>query len=291
MGNHIFICYARKDTRFVLRLATRLKERGVPIWLDQWDIPPGVDWDQYIDSALHSCAKFLIVLSPVSVASNEVRGELRWALNKSKPIVPVLYQACDIPRRLELTQHVDFTGRTPDDETALSRLICALDTPEPEEDFLVRKYECLPSDPRRLWLYRVFNRIRQFDVAGNKVVLRCLRLYGMVGCVFVLGLLIVWVWLSSPQPKLEPPKPPGPVLQAPALRKVPVSISTQPSKFQVYRDGNLVGTTPWESKEEVVGSIIKVVLKREGFKEQEITFRVQEHGNWYVYTPEKSSGR
>jgi hypothetical protein len=75
------------------------------------------------------------------------------------------------------------------------------------------------------------------------------------------------------------------------LRKVPVSISTQPSKFQVYRDGNLVGTTPWESKEEVVGSIIKVVLKREGFKEQEITFRVQEHGNWYVYTPEKSSGR
>ena len=295
MGNHIFICYARKDARFVLRLAKNLKERGAPIWLDQWDIPPGADWDQYIDSALRGCAKFLIVLSPGSVASNEVRGELRWALNKSKPIIPVLYQTCNIPRRLELTQYVDFTGYNPDDVTALNRLMRALDMPE--EGFPVGIYERLTSDPRPLWLYRMLNRIRQFlnrirqfNAAGSKVVWRCPRLYGMVGCVFVLGLLIAWVWQSSLQPKLEPPKSLGKVPPVPALRKVPVSISTQPSKFQVYRDGNLVGITPWESKEEVVGSIIKIVLKRQGFKEQEITFRVQEHGNWYVFTPEKSSG-
>jgi hypothetical protein len=290
MGNHIFICYARKDARFVLRLATELKRRGVPIWLDQWDIPPGVDWDQYIDNALRSCAKFLIVLSPVSVASNEVRGELRWALNKSKPIVPVLYQACNIPRRLELTHHADFTGSSPDDKTALSQLMRALDMPVPEEDFLVRKYERPANDPRRLWLYRVLNRVRKFATSGSTVVSRGLMLYGLAGCVFILGLLMVWGWLSSLQPKLAP-KLPDQAPSASILRKVPVSISTQPSKFQVYRDGNLVGTTPWESKEEVVGSIIKVILKREGFKEKEITFRVQEHGNRYVYTPEKSSGR
>jgi hypothetical protein len=290
MGNHIFICYARKDAHFVLRLATRLTERGVPIWLDKWDIPPGTDWDQHIDSALRGCAKFLIVLSPASVASNEVRGELRWALNNSKPIVPVLHQACNIPRRLELTQYVNFAGSQLDDVTALSQLMRALDMPE--EGFQARGYECLTSAPRCRWLYRVFNRIRhrQFDAPGSKVVSRWVRLYGMVGCVFVLALLMVWIWLSSLQPKLEP-KAPDKALLAPPLRKVPVSISTQPSKFQVYRDGWLVGTTPWESKEEAVGSTIKVVLKREGFKEQEITFRVQEHGNSYVYTPEKSSGR
>ena len=34
MGNHVFICYARKDSEFVLELATNLKKQGVPVWLD-----------------------------------------------------------------------------------------------------------------------------------------------------------------------------------------------------------------------------------------------------------------
>lgn len=45
MGDHVFLCYARKDEDFVLKLATNLKGRGVPVWLDQWDIPPSADWD------------------------------------------------------------------------------------------------------------------------------------------------------------------------------------------------------------------------------------------------------
>ena len=44
MADHVFICYARKDQDFVLKLAENLKERGVPVWLDQWNIPPGTDW-------------------------------------------------------------------------------------------------------------------------------------------------------------------------------------------------------------------------------------------------------
>jgi hypothetical protein len=31
MGDHVFICYARKDQVFVLKLAANLKERGDPI--------------------------------------------------------------------------------------------------------------------------------------------------------------------------------------------------------------------------------------------------------------------
>jgi hypothetical protein len=46
MGDHLFICYARQDQEFVLKLAANLKELGVPVWLDQWDIPASTDWDQ-----------------------------------------------------------------------------------------------------------------------------------------------------------------------------------------------------------------------------------------------------
>lgn len=41
MSDHVFICYARKDEQFVLELATHLKQRGVPVWVDQWEIVPG----------------------------------------------------------------------------------------------------------------------------------------------------------------------------------------------------------------------------------------------------------
>src|SRR5262245_13799113 len=107
MGNHVFICYARKDSKFVLELAANLKDRGVPVWLDQWRIEPSQDWDRAIDTAIHDCAKFLIVLSPLAVNSQEVRGELRVALDQNKPIIPVMYRPCHIPRQLRNVQYVD----------------------------------------------------------------------------------------------------------------------------------------------------------------------------------------
>ncbi len=122
MGNHVFICYAREDQAFTLALASCLKERGIPIWLDRWSIQPGEDWDQAIDKALDDCAQFLIVLSPQALTSREVRGELRSALDADKPILPIVYQTCQLPRQLRTVQYVDFTSRGPEAETALKEV-------------------------------------------------------------------------------------------------------------------------------------------------------------------------
>jgi hypothetical protein len=290
MGDHIFICYARKDQSFVLRLAASLKARGVPVWLDQWNIQEGTDWDQSIDSALRDCAQFLIVLSTVAVASDEVRGELRTALNKKKPVVPVLRQACEMPRQLLLKQYVDFTGRGPDDVATLDRLVRALG--RLEEDHLSQSSQPLRSDVRRLWLP------------------------GTVGSLLVLGALLGWFWLRQP-PKPDNliqarplPLPSASVSDHPADSRplpssprlllknekedkpnlVPVYISTQPSGFDVYREGQRVGTTP-QRFDEPIGSYFKAVLKREGFRDEAINFQVNEYQNEYMYTPGKSGRR
>jgi tetratricopeptide (TPR) repeat protein len=126
MGDNVFICYSREDDEFVLNLATNLKSRGIPVWLDQWDIPNGSDWDLTIDNALYDCAHFLIILSPTSVESKEVRSELRTALDENKHIVPVLRRSCRIPRQLRLIQYIDFTLHSPDDMDALSEISIAL---------------------------------------------------------------------------------------------------------------------------------------------------------------------
>jgi WD40 repeat protein len=125
MPTRVFISYARTDQDFVVPLAEQLKGRGVTIWLDQWENQLATDWDRAIDKALRECSHLLIVLSPSSVESREVRGELRVALDSNATIVPVLYKPCDIPRQLRVVQFVDFSGRGAGDQRALDQLVRA----------------------------------------------------------------------------------------------------------------------------------------------------------------------
>lgn len=87
MDGHVFICYSRNDEDLVLKLATILKQQGVPVWLDQWDIPPGADYNRTIERALNSCARLLLFLSPAAVGSDEVQSEWLKALKDRKLVL------------------------------------------------------------------------------------------------------------------------------------------------------------------------------------------------------------
>lgn len=119
----LFLSYAREDAAFALRLAKDLRAAGVAIWIDQLDIVPGEPWDNAIERALHACARMLIVLSPDSVSSENVKDEIAFALRKQKPIVPVLLQACEVPLRIGRLQHIDFIA---DYQRGLQRLLSSL---------------------------------------------------------------------------------------------------------------------------------------------------------------------
>jgi WD40 repeat protein len=147
MSSRVFICYARVDQSFALPLAHQLQARGVPVWIDQVENKVSDDWDRDIDRALRECSHLLIVLSPASVDSREVRGELRTALDLGKPVLPVLYKPCEIPRQLRIVQFVDFTGRAPDDTVALSQLVEALQ-PAPDRIAPLDAPGPLPAMPR-----------------------------------------------------------------------------------------------------------------------------------------------
>ena len=122
-----FVCYARQDEAFVMQVVDALLGRGVAVWIDQRDIPAGADWNKAIDAALNACTRFLIVLSPEAVRSDEVRSELRVALNDRKRIVPLLYRPCQVPRQLLLKQHIDFTRSAEVSGASIDRLVRALD--------------------------------------------------------------------------------------------------------------------------------------------------------------------
>ncbi|HEY4899644.1 MAG TPA: TIR domain-containing protein [Terriglobales bacterium] len=103
-----FFSYSRNDSEFVLKLAQDLRDAGACVWLDQLDIEPGQEWDSAVEEAVRQCQRMLLILSPASVSSKNVRNEIAFALDENKIIIPVLCQDAAIPLQLRRIQHIDF---------------------------------------------------------------------------------------------------------------------------------------------------------------------------------------
>lgn len=105
----LFFSYSRADNDFALKLARDLRSEGVNLWVDQLDIAAGDRWDQAVEEALGAAPRLLVILSPDSVASQNVMDEVSLAFDEQKKIVPVLSRRCNIPFRLRRLQHIDLT--------------------------------------------------------------------------------------------------------------------------------------------------------------------------------------
>ena len=108
----IFISYSRTNRGFALELARELKASGFRVWFDQLDIPTGARWDDEIEKALTECEIFMVILTPQSIASNNVKDEIGYAIDSNKRILPILLEHANVPFRLRRFQYVDFTNKS-----------------------------------------------------------------------------------------------------------------------------------------------------------------------------------
>ncbi|HVV33760.1 MAG TPA: toll/interleukin-1 receptor domain-containing protein [Vitreimonas sp.] len=120
---HFFLSYARADADVALRLANDLRRAGAQIWVDQLDIKPSDRWDRAVEAGLRESIGVVLVMSPRSVASENVLDEISVALDAGKQVVPVLVEACQAPLRLARVQFIDATR---DYDAALQACAAAL---------------------------------------------------------------------------------------------------------------------------------------------------------------------
>src|SRR4051812_26362162 len=106
---YYFFSYSRKDSEFVKRLASDLKNTSANVWLDQLDISPGSPWDESIQNALNEAHGLIVILSGTSAKSQNVMDEVSYALSRGKKVVPLMIEECQIPFRLARLQYIDFT--------------------------------------------------------------------------------------------------------------------------------------------------------------------------------------
>ncbi|MBI4345947.1 MAG: TIR domain-containing protein [Elusimicrobia bacterium] len=122
----VFVSYARVDEPFVTRLANGLIKQNIDVWLDRYRIEPAKSWARQIGEALDRCGVMLLVLSPASVASENVDDEWNYFLDTKRPVVVARLKACKVPYRLSKLQYVDFAGQ--DYDQALARVAATLNT-------------------------------------------------------------------------------------------------------------------------------------------------------------------
>lgn len=111
----VFLCHASKDIVFCRTLAQDLKEYGVDVWLDEFEIRVGDSIIAKINEALRGNDYLAIVLSPTSVDSEWVKRELSAALlkeleQKSVVVLPILYKPCQILPLIADKKYANFSS-------------------------------------------------------------------------------------------------------------------------------------------------------------------------------------
>ena len=118
-----FLSYSRADQEVALRLANDLRSAGISMWVDQLDIRPSEHWDRAIERAVRDCQGLIVVLSPRSVASDNVADEISFAIEHGKSVLPIMIENCPLPLRITRMQVIDATR---DYERAVAQCVDAL---------------------------------------------------------------------------------------------------------------------------------------------------------------------
>jgi TolB-like protein/Flp pilus assembly protein TadD len=119
----VFISYSRDDKDRVLELATRLRDAGVSIWIDQGGIDGAALWGETIVNALESAKVLLLIITGSSVRSHNVAKEVVLTSERKGSILPVLLEPTVIPPALKYPlagiQQIEFYGPNAEENLAV----------------------------------------------------------------------------------------------------------------------------------------------------------------------------
>lgn len=137
----VFVSYSHdsmEHKKWVLDLATRLRNNGIDASLDQWDLRPGDDLPAFMERNLRSADRVLMVCTTKYVEkANSGKGGVGYEKMiitsdllrniESSKVIPVIRQAgtADVPTFLKSKLYIDFS-RHDQDEFAFDELVRAI---------------------------------------------------------------------------------------------------------------------------------------------------------------------
>ena len=110
----VFISYSRQDDKKVDNIVSQLEDDGLEVWIDRESIKGGQLWTVAIVEAIDIADSFVLMLSPNSTASDNVRKELQLAQDARRSLFPLLLAAVILPAAFRYplagVQLIDYAG-------------------------------------------------------------------------------------------------------------------------------------------------------------------------------------
>jgi TolB-like protein/DNA-binding winged helix-turn-helix (wHTH) protein/Flp pilus assembly protein TadD len=100
-GPFVFVSYSHADRELVYPELARLKEAGFNVWFDR-GLNPGSRWTDELAERISDASLFLYFVTPNSVASENCRNELQFAIGQSVDVLAVHLAKTALPKGLEL---------------------------------------------------------------------------------------------------------------------------------------------------------------------------------------------
>ncbi|MDQ3548214.1 MAG: TIR domain-containing protein [Chloroflexota bacterium] len=98
---YAFVSYASADRVRVRRVTDALAAAGLPLWLDEDSIDGGANYGPSIVAGIRDCVVLLLMCSPASMGSRNVRQEISIAWRHERPYLPLLIEATEFPEEVE----------------------------------------------------------------------------------------------------------------------------------------------------------------------------------------------
>ncbi len=99
----VFLSYNSRDRSPVRRIGEALKQRGLTVWLDVWELEPGRPWQEALEVIVKTAKSAAVLVGADGIGpwqNREMRACLSEFVKRDLPVIPVLLPG--VPRRPEL---------------------------------------------------------------------------------------------------------------------------------------------------------------------------------------------
>jgi TIR domain. len=172
----VFLSHNSQDKPIVREIAEGLQKRNINVWYDEWDLRPGVPYQEELEEALEKTEATVVFIGPNGLGKWE-KPEMRIALEEQvyngTPVIPVILpQAPDdissrLPRFLRRNTWVDFRRGT-NDEQAWKRLLFGITGIHPDRENPSNQMVTEPPRPApQNQIANAVSNLAQFLGSGN----------------------------------------------------------------------------------------------------------------------------
>jgi hypothetical protein len=96
----VFTSYSRRDIEIVDMIVAKMSAAGIQVWIDREAIKAGNTWRVQIVQAIDTCNAFVLMLSPNSAASDNVRKEIDLSQDSGRTIFAVMLEPVKLPAEI-----------------------------------------------------------------------------------------------------------------------------------------------------------------------------------------------